>query len=177
MFGLNDNFIIVSGKNVNDITSILYAKEYLVTPIKSYYNGIYENCVIATNNVSNDDFRRDALFLLNHFIEDNFIIKYRGEKESKRISSNGSERLLETIMYNTDINNLSYLYNGYSFSFIESKRYWKPNKKEDFRVGMIVEYFNNEKWYNKEVIDPVNEYDKMYKLLIKYDKIRVLSTN
>ena len=40
---------------------------------------------------------------------------------------------------------------------------------------MLVEYFNNNKWYEKKVEDPINEYDKIYKLMIKYDKIRVVS--
>ena len=78
-------------------------------------------------------------------------------------------------IYNTDAENISYLYNGVSFSFVEQVRYWKPTKKEDFRVGMLVEYFNNNKWYEKKVEDPINEYDKIYKLMIKYDKIRVVS--
>jgi hypothetical protein len=78
-------------------------------------------------------------------------------------------------IYNTDAENISYLYNGVSFSFVEQVRYWKPTKKEDFIVGMLVEYFNNNKWYEKKVEDPINEYDKIYKLMIKYDKIRVVS--
>jgi hypothetical protein len=70
---------------------------------------------------------------------------------------------------------MSYLHNGTSFSFVESKRYWKPTKKEDFRVGMLVEYFNKDKWYERKVENPNEEYEKLYKLLIKYDKVRVAS--
>jgi hypothetical protein len=79
------------------------------------------------------------------------------------------------VMYNTDADNMSYLNNGTSFSFVESKRYWKPTKKEDFRIGMLVEYLNNNKWCEKLVENPNDEYDKLYKLLIKYDKVRVAS--
>jgi hypothetical protein len=50
-----------------------------------------------------------------------------------------------------------------------------PKKKEDFRQGMIIEYFNNSQWNEKIVFDLDTEWDKMYKLLVKYDKIRVLS--
>jgi hypothetical protein len=78
-------------------------------------------------------------------------------------------------MYNTDAENISYLYNGVSFSFVEQVRYWKPTKKEDFRVGMLVEYFNKDKWYERLVEDPSQEYEKIYKLLIKYNKVRVAS--
>jgi hypothetical protein len=42
-------------------------------------------------------------------------------------------------MYNPD-SELSYIYKGLSFSFIESKRYWIPNNKEDFQFGMVVEF-------------------------------------
>ena len=40
---------------------------------------------------------------------------------------------------------------------------------------MIVEYFTNNKWYEKKVENPNSEYEDLYKLLIKYDKVRVAS--
>jgi len=80
-------------------------------------------------------------------------------------------------MFNTDSDNISYLYRRLSFSFVESKRYWIPKTKEDFKVGMIVEYFNNNQWSQKVVQDPNDEWERMYKLLLKYDKIRVQSMN
>jgi hypothetical protein len=84
---------------------------------------------------------------------------------------------MDISLYNTDSDNVSYLYNGLSFSFIEQQRYWRPTKKEDFRVGMLVEYLNNNKWYQKTVEDPNSEWDDIWKLLIKYDKVRVASFN
>jgi hypothetical protein len=78
-------------------------------------------------------------------------------------------------MYNTNNENKSYIFNGLSFSFTEVNRYWKPTKKEDFKVGMIVEYFNNNKWNEKTIVDINSEYDNFYKLLIKYDKVRAIS--
>jgi hypothetical protein len=75
-------------------------------------------------------------------------------------------------MYNPD-SELSYIYKGLSFSFIESKRYWIPNNKEDFRVGMIVEFFSNNKWNEKLVENPLEEWDDIYKLMLKYKKLRV----
>ena len=48
---------------------------------------------------------------------------------------------------------------------------------EDFRVGMIVEYLNKNKWYQKTIEDPTLEWHDMFKLLIKYDKVRVASFN
>jgi hypothetical protein len=80
-------------------------------------------------------------------------------------------------MFNTDSDNISYLYRGLSFSFVESKRYWIPKNKDDFKVGMIVEYFNNNQWSQKVVENPNDEWERMYKLLLKYDKVRVQSIN
>ncbi len=173
----NASYVILSSSKLDDMVSILYAKEYQIIPIKGFYRGQYEDSVIAYGPVDNDNLRKDTLFLLNHFHQDCAIIKYMGDSGAKKLFKDGSEKPLGIVMFNTDSENMSYLYNGTSFSFVETKRYWKPTKKEDFRVGMLVEYFSNNKWYEKKVENPNNEYEDLYKLLIKYDKIRVPSVN
>lgn len=172
----NSSYIILSSSKIDDMSSILYAKDYTVLPIKGYYRGQFEESVLAFTNSSNDDLRKDVIFLLNHLNEDCAIIKYSGDKSARKIFRDGSEHPLGLVMYNTDSDNKSYLYNGLSFSFVESKRYWKPTKAEDFRVGMVVEYLNNNKWFEKKVENPKEEYEKLYKLLIKYDKVRVAAS-
>lgn len=169
----NSSYMILSSQRLDDMISILYAKDYQVLPIKGYYRGQFEESIMAFGRVDNDTLRKDLIFLLNHFSEECAIIKYSGESNAKKIFRDGSERPLGILMYNTDSENMSYLHNGVSFSFVESKRYWKPTKIEDFRVGMLIEYFNNNKWYEKKVENPKDEYEKLYKLLIKYDKLRV----
>jgi hypothetical protein len=171
----NMSYVILSSDKLDDMISILYAKEYQIIPIKGYYRGQYEDSVIAFGRVDNDNLRKDVLFLINHFHQECAIIKYLGETSVKKIFKDGSEKPLGIVMYNTDAENISYLYNGVSFSFVEQVRYWKPTKKEDFRVGMLVEYFNKDKWYERLVEDPSQEYEKIYKLLIKYNKVRVAS--
>jgi hypothetical protein len=171
----NMSYVILSSDKLDDMISILYAKEYQIIPIKGYYRGQYEDSVIAFGRVDNDNLRKDVLFLINHFHQECAIIKYLGETFVKKIFKDGSEKPLGIVMYNTDADNISYLYNGVSFSFVEQVRYWKPTKKEDFRVGMLVEYFNKDKWYERLVEDPSQEYEKIYKLLIKYNKVRVAS--
>jgi hypothetical protein len=171
----NMSYVILSSDKLDDMISILYAKEYQIIPIKGYYRGQYEDSVIAFGRVDNDNLRKDVLFLINHFHQECAIIKYLGETSVKKIFKDGSEKPLGIVMYNTDAENISYLYNGVSFSFVEQVRYWKPTKKEDFRVGMLVEYFNKDKWYERLVEDPSQEYEKLYKLLIKYNKVRVAS--
>jgi len=178
MIGLEESnacYVVLSSEKLDDMVSILYAKEYQVIPIKGFYRGQYEDSVMAFGRVDNDNLREDILFLLNHFNEECAIIKYSGETGAKKIFRDGSEKPLGIVMYNTDSENMSYLYNGFSFSFVEAIRYWKPTKKEDFKIGMLVEYFNNNKWYERKVENPSDEYEKLYKLLIKYDKVRVMS--
>jgi hypothetical protein len=46
---------------------------------------------------------------------------------------------------------------------------------EDFKVGMLVEYLSNNKWYQKKVEDPLKDWNDMFKLLTKYEKVRVVS--
>jgi hypothetical protein len=169
----NSSYIILSSNRLDDMTSILYAKEYQIIPIKGYYRGQFEESVIAFGRVDSDNLRKDVLFLLNHFHQDSAIIKYLGETGVKKIFKDGSEKPLGTILYNTDSDNISYLHNGISFSFVEKVRYWKPTKKDDFKKGMVVEYMNQNKWFVREVKNPTDEYEKLYKLLIKYDKLRV----
>lgn len=171
----NISYVVLSSDDkLNDVVSILYAKNYQVIPIQSYFQGRHKECIIAYG-VDNDELRNDMIFILNHFHEDYAIIKYIDEDIAKKIFRDGSEKPMSISLYNTDDDKISYLYNGMSFSFIEEKRYWKPSKKEDFKTGMLVEYFNKNKWHEKEVINPILEYDNFFKLLIKYDKVRVAS--
>ena len=155
--------------------SILWAKNYQILPIKGYYQEQYEDSALAFSAIDNDELRKDMIFLLNHFHQDCGIIKYRGESGAKKVFKDGSEKPLGIVLYNTDAENISYLYNGVSFSFVEQTRYWTPKGKEDLRVGMIVEYLSNKNWIKKEVRNLDSEFEDMYKLLIKYDKIRVAS--
>ena len=169
----NLSFILLSSDKIDDMISILYAKEYSVLPIQGFYRGQYENSAMAFTDCDNDELRKELIFLLNHFGQECGIIKYKGETNAKKVFSDGSEKPMGIVLYNTDSDNISYLHNGISFSFVEQVRYWKPTKLEDFRVGMIVEYLNNNKWFEKKVENPEDEWNRMFKLLSKYDKLRV----
>jgi hypothetical protein len=169
----NLSFILLSSDKIESMLSILYAKDYQILPIKGFYRGQYENSALAFSDVDNDELRKELIFLLNHFDQECGIIKYKGESNAKKLFSDGSEKPMGIVLYNTDSDNISYLHNGVSFSFVEQVRYWKPNKLEDFKVGMIVEYLNNNKWFEKKIENPVDEWDRMFKLLSKYDKLRV----
>jgi hypothetical protein len=169
------SFILVSSNVIDDMTSILYAKNYQILPIQGYYNEQYDNCALAFSNIDNDELRKDMIFLLNHLKQESGIIKYIGESVAKKIYFDGSERPMSISLYNTDNNNVSYLHNGLSFSFVDEVRYWKPTKREDFKIDMIVEYLNNNKWTQRKVKNPSEEWVSLWGLLVKYDKVRVKS--
>jgi hypothetical protein len=94
-----------------------------------------------------------------------------------KIFRDGQERPMSQTMYNTDDDNMSYLVNGLSFSFVEKRRYWSPKSVDELKTGMIVEYFNNNRWNQKVVKNPKQEWSDMWSLLSKYDKLRVASKN
>jgi len=171
------SYIIISSEKINDIMSILWAKEFKVIPIKGFYKGEYENAIIAYSDIDNDELRKEILFILSHFKERSAIIKYLDETTANEIFNDGSEKLMGVLMYNTDDDNKSYLMNGVSFSFIEEKRYWSPKAVGDFKIGMIVEYLDKNKWLKHEIKDPTQEYNNFLKLFMKYDKLRVMSVN
>lgn len=176
MVGLDQatsSYVIISSDRMNDIESVLYGRDYSIIPIKEFYNGNYTDSIISYGRVDNENLRKDVLFLLNKFNKESAIIKYLGENSIMRIFMDGSEKPVDLSMYNTDFDKASYIYNGYSFSFTEKKRYFFLTRREDLKTGMVLEFFNNTKWVEKQVSNPELEYEKMYKLLMKYNKVRV----
>ena len=155
------------------ICSILYSKDYTIIPIKSYFEGKYDKSFIAINSGDNDDLRMDSIYLMDNFGTDSVIAKYSKEVNPSRIDKNGSEKPMILTVYDSNLENKSYLFNGISFSFSEQKRYFFPKKKDDLKSGMIIEYFNNNRWVPKQVSNVDTEFERMYKLLIKYEKVRI----
>ena len=171
---VQSSYIILSADRINEMTTVLYTKEYQIIPIKGYFNGIFEDSVIAYGQ-DNESLRRYIIFLLDHFHQESAIVKYQGETNAKTVFFDGSEHPMDLLVYNTDSTKKTYIHNGISFAFKEAKRYWIPKTMDDLKVGMIVEYMNNNKWYERKVQNPSEEWEKLYKLLIKYDKLRVSS--
>jgi hypothetical protein len=170
---INISYLIISSDRIDDIISNLYTMNYNLVEMKSY-DGEYHDALVAySDDLDNDRLREGAISILNRLDHEYFIIKYKGEKSAKRLFRDGSEKLLEISMYNTD-SDLCYIYKGLSFSFIDSKRYYIPSNKEDLRVGMVVEFFSNNKWNEKIVENPLEEWNDLYKLMLKYNKLRVL---
>jgi hypothetical protein len=153
---------------LQNISFLHFAKEVLTKEEIDFITGsfgYYSELVIMNAH--------DAIYLMDEFDQDTVIVKYKGDEIATKIESTGTEKPMSVAIYDSDLKNKTYLYNGVSFSFVEKKRYFFPKKKEDLKNGMIVEFFNNNKWIQRQVISIESEYEKMFKLLIKYEKIRV----
>jgi hypothetical protein len=177
MFNLKDpniSYILLSG-NISESVSYLYSRGYYrVVEMSSYMKGSFDNsCMALTNTVDNETLRKDSIHIMHLFNESDVILKYNGESTPMKIMEDGVEQPMGVIMYNTDSEKKSYIYEGISFSFTEKQLYYFPKSKEDFKNGMIIECLNNNTWAEKRVFNADTEYENMYKLLIKYNRIRI----
>lgn len=174
---LNDNYIIVPNNiHINEQINYLSVKDYNIIYIDERRGDmLYTSLFCVKNNITDDELKADAMFIINSMDADKLIIKYNNDKNANELVKNNEYPLI--ILNNYDINAYNYIINGNYISFRRSKQYWIPEKKEDFTKGMILEYFNNNKWNIQKVNDPEKEYDDMYKLLLKYKKLRVPKSN
>lgn len=169
----NISYILVSSDDLKGLISYLYSRDYYLLDIKGYYEGKFEDSLIAFTQVTPDELRRDCLHIMKFFDQECIIVKYLGDSSPKKIFSDGQEKPLGILMYNTDSNNKSYLHDGLSFSFVEKQLYIFPNSKNDFKPNMIIECFSNNKWVERKVVNVDSEFDKIYSLMMKYNKIRI----
>ena len=169
---LNESYIIPSMYD-DSAYGYLASKDYQFLYIKEYSNQNLKDSFISFSNISNDELRNDSLFILDNFQQDFIIIKYKGEKDPRKIYSDGQESLLEVLLFNSDSNLTTYVFEGVSFSFLDKKIYKYPTKKEDLKNGMIVEYCSNNNWVQRKISNIDLEYDKFYKLLVKYGRVRI----
>lgn len=168
------SYLVLTSENY--LTSYLYSRNYNVVDVSTYYQEQFEKSVIAVSGVDNLELRRDVLHIMENSNRESIIVKYKGDDFVYKIYEDGSKKLLKVDMYNNDPNIPSFVINEVSFSFIPDQEYIKPKSESDFKVGMIIECLSGNKWLKREVVDPHSEYDKMYKLLIKYDKVRIPSS-
>ena len=156
----------------NRFMNMLWSMNYTVIPIYAYENGSYEKNYLGICAEDNDTLRKEAIFMMNEFSKDDIIVKYKGDDTLSKIVFDGNEIPID-ITYYDNSSKKSYIHEGISFTLTDRKKYFFPKQKEDLKSGMIIEYFNNNRWSSKQVTNLELEYDKMYKLLMKYEKIRV----
>ena len=157
----------------NTFLNILYSMNYSILPIQSYENGVYEKNYLAISSENNDKLRQESIFLMEQFDKKDILVKYKDNNYLTKITYNGDEYPMNIEYYDNNLEKKTYILEGVSFTLTEKKRYFFPKKKEDLKNGMIIEYFNNNMWYKKEINNLETEYEKMYKLLIKYEKLRI----
>jgi hypothetical protein len=164
------------GKMCERYTSITHSFGYDDVELFSSDNDLnYSTSFITFDEQSNNNkLRSDALKILTDFQLESVVIKYSGEDKPKLLLKDGSERLLELQLYESDNADRTYTQtDGITFSFRHLKRYYFPTKKEDFKKDMVVELHNDNKWIEYVVGDVDTEWTDIYKLFAKYEKIRI----
>lgn len=164
----------IISNDTNGLLSYLYSRGYKIVEIKEYYRNNFKNSIMAWSMDPNQPIEKECFDIMNHFNEDNIIMKEIGTSIPKKLNINGSERELDVIMYNTDQEKKSYIYEGISFSFVEEKMYKFPKNKEEFKDGMVVECYSNNGWIEKIVNNADQEFNIIYKTLSKYNKVRIV---
>ena len=130
---------------------------------------------LAYKECNDNDLRYDAIEVMDKFKQEFSIIKYTNESEAKKLLYDGREDILGIVKYEGVEENHNFFVNGQAFSFEPRKRYWTPKGLKDIKEGMILEIKNNQgEWIEKKVKDPEVEYERIYKLMLKYNKIRVV---
>lgn len=176
----NINYIIISGyqSDKDDLVNRLFDSRLFDKLIFKDFTvllmGGSQPSYLAYKDCSNDELRYDAIELMDTFKQSFVICKYIGEVEAKKILFDGRESLLGIVKYEGNADNHNFFIEGNTFSFEPRKRYWIPSEVKHFTEGMIVEIKdNNNQWVEKKVKDPEVEYERMFKLLIKYNKLKV----
>lgn len=185
---LNENvyFIIASAyseKNDDYTNSLLtsqledrlYRNEFTLIPFTKKGGG-KSFLAFKENATNNNELRYEAIEINDTYYQDSVYVKYYGECVIKKVLKSGSEINTKLTNYN-DLEEETTFYNeNYAFSLIDLQSYFKPQSKKDFKEGMVVEILNNKGyWIPREVDNVQEEWDNMYKLLIKYGRVRILN--
>jgi hypothetical protein len=183
MIKLNDpyiNYIIITGyKSEGDDLENRMQNSYLMDELLYRDFNVLEMkgkmpSFLAYKECDDNDLRYDAIELMDKFKQEFAIIKYTGDNEAKKILFDGREHLLGLVQYDGVEENHNFFVEGQAFSFEPRKRYWTPKSVKDIKKGMIVELKNNQgEWIEKKVKDPEVEYERIYKLMLKYNKLRI----
>lgn len=169
-----DRNTIENENRSSKLESILYSKEYKVQHLRGYANGHWEDTYLAYNkDITNQELKADALFILKQFDQDDIILKYKDEPIIRRLYKDGKEKPLSLNMYDSDLQNKSYILQGLSFSFKEQRQYINITDKSELKPGMIVEICNNNKWIEKTVENIEVEWLGIYQLFAKHNKLRL----
>jgi hypothetical protein len=170
----NFSWILAPITNIG-LESYLYSMGYHIINIKNFFNGEFKDAMVAFIGDDSDKLRSDSLHLIKHFSVEYLYIKYFGDTDCFKLLPSGEEYPYKWEKWNTDPYKITFIHSGLSFSFSEQKRWYKPKEIGDFKIGMTVECFSDGKWIRMMVKNPQSEWNDIYKLMIKWDKIRICS--
>jgi hypothetical protein len=157
----------------NKFLNLLYSMNYSIVPIWGFQDAVYEKYYIAFTSEDNHILEKESKLLINQFCFNELMMKFKGDTLLTRVLWNGEKFPVEVKYYDNSMDKKVFIHEGITFTLNEQKRYYFPSKKEHLKEGMIVEYFNNNLWHQKVIQDLDTEYEKMYKLFMKYEKLRV----
>lgn len=171
MVDLNINkltYIIID--NIQEYKNILIGNGYALYEMLSH-NGIgYSNSYIAIINSEDEKIEEDCNTLIQNGL-DKFFVKYN-KKDKIYKYENNKYKLQEITYFPIEINE-SYNINNATFKFKNLKEYTNIKDKEELKNGMVVEVCDKNKWISKTIQNIDEEYDTIYKLMIKYNKVRI----
>jgi hypothetical protein len=153
--------------------SLLYGRNYTLISLTGYSGGVYDRSFLAYGQDDNDSLRSDAIAYMRESTEPDVVVKYSGTTGLTLISRDGSEYPLSVHPYDGSEGVRAFIHGSDCFTLRRERRYRMVETREEIKRGMVMEYFNNNKWNEVRVSDPDTEYDRMYRLLIKYNKLRV----
>lgn len=177
------SFIFIDSSNTylneevkyTSIINYLYSKGFDIYYSDKYNEGVYssKSYLCTDKSLNNNDLRKTSLDIIKEFGFDSVYVKYLNEENITIINYKGEEYPAKITYYPGENSNI-YVLNDFtlSFCFERNDRYFNITDKSQIKKGMILEYKNNNTWVKRTVQDVDKEYDKLYKLLIKYDKLR-----
>ena len=170
----SDSTTLENYHNLERLYSVLDSKDFSIFNIKDFRKTKVTPAFLALSQLQeNDAIRNDALHILEFMDINSLILKYKDEKNPILLEKNGQETPLLIELYPNDHSDQFYVFEGISFNLKKDKRYFFPKLKNQLKNGMIVEYLNGDVWKSKEIVNLESEYEKMFSLLIKYNKLRI----
>lgn len=181
--GENSSYMIVSTspfppgsgiweREASMLQDALYARDYTLISMTGYCGGMFDKSYLAINKHDNDSLRMDAVAMAREGHGDGVVVKYRGESQPVIVRHDGSESPMSFQKYTIEEGTRSYMTEGSCFSLKSEPRYRTVESRSEIRKGMTLEYQSANGWVSRVVEDPDLEYEDLYRLLMKYGKLR-----
>jgi hypothetical protein len=160
--------------NSERLYSVLDSKEFSIFKLKDFKKSKMSPAYLAVTQLKeNDSIRAEALHILEFMDISSLILKYKDSKNPILLEKNGHETPLLFEFYPNNQEEQFYVLEGLSFNFKKDQRFFFPKNKSHLKQGMVVEYLNDDIWKSRKIDNLDVEYNKMYSLLMKYDKLRI----